>query len=48
MITLGQYYMAILGDVYGLNCKVFDRSVNHEYTLAKLMEHAWWVRLVEY
>ena len=42
MINLGQYYMAILGDVYGLNCKVFDRSVDGEYTLAKLMEHAWW------
>ena len=26
--------MAILGKVYGLNCKVSDRSVNHEYTLA--------------
>ena len=31
---MGQYYMAILGKVYGLNCKVSDRSVNHEYTLA--------------
>ena len=39
---MGQYYMSILGDAYGLNCKVFDRSVNHEYTLAKLLEHAWW------
>ena len=39
---MGQYYMPILGDVYGLNCKVFDRSVNHEYTTAKLMEHSWW------
>ena len=39
---MGQYYMAILGDAYGLNCKVFDRSVNHEYTFAKLMEHSWW------
>ena len=39
---MGQYYMPILGDVYGLNCKVFDRSVNHEYTFTKLMEHAWW------
>ena len=25
-----------------MNCKVFDRSVNHEYTTAKLMEHSWW------
>ena len=24
--------LSILGDAYGLNCKVFDRSVNHEYT----------------
>ncbi len=39
---MGQYYAPILGDVYGLNYKVFDRSVNHEYTMAKLMEHAWW------
>ena len=39
---MGQYYMPILGDAYGLNCKVFDRSVNHEYTFAKLMEHSWW------
>ena len=39
---MGQYYMAILGDAYGLNCKVFDRSVDGEYTFAKLMEHSWW------
>ena len=24
------------------NCKVFDRSVNYEYTFPKLMEHSWW------
>ena len=34
--------MPILGDVYGLNCKVFDRSVDGQYTFAKLMEHSWW------
>ena len=34
--------MPILGDAFGLNCKVFDRSVNGEYTFAKLMEHSWW------
>lgn len=39
---MGQYYMPILGDAYGLNCKVFDRSVNRQYTLAKLLEHSWW------
>lgn len=40
---MGQYYRAILGDKYGLNCKVFDRSVDGEYTFAKLMEHSWWL-----
>ena len=40
---MGQYYRAILGDKNGLNCKVFDRSVDGEYTMAKLMEHAWWL-----
>ena len=39
---MGQYYMPILGDAYGLNCKVFDRSVDGEYTFAKLLEHSWW------
>ena len=39
---MGQYYMPILGNVYGGQCKVFDRSVNHEYTMAKLLEHSWW------
>ena len=40
---MGQYYMPIIGDSNGLNCKVFDRSVDGEYTLAKLMEHSWWL-----
>ena len=39
---MGQYFMPILGDSHGLNCKVFDRSVDGEYMLAKLMEHSWW------
>ena len=39
---MGQYYRPILGDKYGLNCKVFDRSVDGQYTFAKLMEHSWW------
>lgn len=38
---MGQYYMVILGDPHGLNCKVFDRTVDGEYTFAKLMEHSW-------
>ena len=42
MIILGQYYRAILGDAFGLNCKVFDRSVDGEYMFAKLLEHSWW------
>ena len=37
---MGQYFMPILGDSHGLNCKVFDRSVEGEYMLAKLMEHS--------
>jgi len=40
---MGQYFMPILGDSNGLNCKVFDRSVDGEYMLAKLMEHSWWL-----
>ena len=39
---MGQYFMPILGDKNGLDCKVFDRSVDGEYMLAKLMEHSWW------
>ena len=39
---MGQYYRPILGDEFGLNCKVFDRSVDGEYTFAKLLEHSWW------
>ena len=39
---MGQYYRPILGDSQGLNCKVFDRSVDGQYTFAKLLEHSWW------
>ena len=39
---MGQYYRPILGDSYGLSCKVFDRTVDGEYTFAKLLEHSWW------
>lgn len=40
---MGQYFRPILGDKFGLDCKVFDRSIDGEYMLAKLMEHAWWL-----
>lgn len=40
---MGQYYRPILGNQFGLNCKVFDRSVDGEYMLAKLLEHSWWL-----
>lgn len=39
---MGQYFMPIIGNKNGLNCKVFDRSVDDKYTFAKLMEHSWW------
>ena len=39
---MGQYYQPILGNKDGLKCKVFDRSIDGEYTLAKLLEHSWW------
>ena len=28
---MGQYYRPILGDAFGLNCKIFDRSVDGEF-----------------
>ena len=40
---MGQYFMPILGNAFGTDCKVFNRSVDGEYTFAKLMEHSWWV-----
>lgn len=39
---MGQYYMAVLGNEFGTDCKVFNRSVDNEYTFAKLLEHSWW------
>lgn len=39
---MGQYYRVILGNTIGNDLKVFDRSVDGEYTGAKLMEHSWW------
>ena len=38
---MGQYYMAVLGNEFGTDCKVFNRSVDGEYTFAKLLEHIW-------
>lgn len=40
---MGQYYRPILGDKDGFNCLVFDRSVDSQYTMAKLTEHSWWL-----
>ena len=34
--------MAVLGNEFGTDCKVFNRSVDGEYTFAKLLEHSWW------
>ena len=42
---MGQYYMAVLGNEFGTDCKVFDRTVDNEYTFAKLLEHSWWENL---
>lgn len=33
---MGQYYMVKVND------KVYNREVNGQYTMAKLMEHSWW------
>ena len=40
---MGQYFRPILGNVFGTDCKVYDRSVDGERTFAKLMEHSWWL-----
>ena len=40
---MGQYFMPILGDAYGMNCKVFNRTVDGKHTFAKIMEHSWWL-----
>lgn len=37
---MGQYYMVYAKNDDGV--KVYDRSVNGEYMMAKLMEHSWW------
>lgn len=42
VLQVGQYYMAVLGEADGSKRKVFNRSVDGEYTMAKLLEHSWW------
>ena len=38
---MGQYYRPILTNAKG-NERVYNRNVDGEYTMAKLMEHSWW------
>lgn len=38
---MGQYYMTLTID--GPKKTVYDRSVDGEYTMAKLTEHSWWL-----
>jgi len=37
---MGQYYMVLMKQ--NKKQTVFDRSVDGDYTMAKLMEHSWW------
>lgn len=39
---MGQYYRPILKSAKAKQFTVFNRFVNDEYTMAKLMEHSWW------
>ena len=39
---MGQYYRPVVKSTRAENFKVFNRFVNGEYTMAKLMEHSWW------
>lgn len=39
---MGQYYRPILKSPKAQAFTIFNRFVNDEYTLAKLMEHSWW------
>ena len=39
---MGQYYNIVFGDKSGKKIEVYNRRVNGEYTMAKLMEHSWW------
>ena len=38
---MGQYYNVVVEDMNG-NITAYDRTVDGEYTMAKLMEHSWW------
>lgn len=38
---MGQYYRPILTNENGYE-RVYNRDVDGEYTMAKLMEHSWW------
>ena len=38
---MGQYYNVVTEDKNG-NLTAYDRTVDGEYTMAKLMEHSWW------
>ena len=38
---MGQYYRPILTNTKG-NERAYNRNVDGEYTMAKLMEHSWW------
>ena len=39
---MGQYYRPILTNANGYE-RVYNRYVDGEYTMAKLMEHSWWL-----
>ena len=39
---MGQYYMSMLTDKNGKKT-IYNRTVDREYTPAKLMEHSWWL-----
>lgn len=39
---MGQYYRVILKNKNGYE-RVYNREVDKEYTMAKLMEHSWWL-----
>lgn len=39
---MGQYYHIVEGNADGSRISVYDRSVDGEYTMAKLLEHSWW------
>ena len=42
VLHMGQYYFIVTGNEQGKRMKVYNRTVNGEYTMAKLMEHSWW------